>query len=211
MKSHNLTHFLILLLFILSPFNSAQATSTLQVEVIIFQTLALSVWTEEYWPDDKPTPLLENITQLNAKDGYAKPLPETQLTLKKEVGKMTNERGYDVLAHFGWRQPANSSQQAKPILIDTQLQQNRHGISNLLGTMKIYQGRYSHIDIDLELERKIPTPIKQAFARHQQLSNEWLPESWRFHIKESRRIKSGQIHYIDHPIFGVLVKIETIR
>jgi hypothetical protein len=210
MKSRNLNQFLILFLFIFAPLQSAKA-STLQVEVIIFQTLALSGWTEEYWPDDKPAPVLDNITQLNGQDGYAKRLPNSKLSLTKEVEKMTNERGYDVLAHFGWRQPANTSQQAKPILIDSQLQQRRQGVSNLLGTLKIYQGRYAHIDIDLELERRIPGPTKQAFAQHQQLSTEWLAESWRFHIKESRRIKSGQLHYIDHPIFGILVKIDTVR
>lgn len=210
-RTYPLLSTLLLSLIGLLPFTASSANQTVQIEVIIFQSLALSGWTEEYWPSDLDMPKMNNLTQLNAQDNYAKRLTSEQLTLTNEVAKMTTQRGYDVLAHFGWRQQAHANTSAKAILIDTQLQQRRQGVSNLIGTLRMYQGRFSHIEIDLELDRRIPTPIKERFAQHQQIAPEWLPESWRFQIKESRRIRPGQLHYIDHPLFGILVKIDTLR
>lgn len=193
---------------------SVQANDSLPqvyVEVIIFQSLALKGWTEEYWPENQPLPNTSNVTVLNGQDGYARRVGDEQLTLQQERSRMTTDRGYDVLAHFGWIQNAYPRSQAKPIFIDAGIQKRRVGASNLFGTITMYQGRFNHIEIDLELDRRIPHLARERFAEQQQIDLEWLPESWRFQIQESRRVRPGQLHYIDHPIYGILVKVDPIR
>lgn len=182
-----------------------------QVEVIVFQSLALRGWTEEYWPDILELPNTENTTQFNANDHYARLLSEDQFTLKNEVEKMTTDKGYDVLAHFAWRQDALPKEQALPILVDQLVQQRRLESSILFGTIRMYQERFAHVEVNLELDRQIPKAVLERFTAHQQLDIDWLTEGWRFQINESRRVRYGEIHYLDHPIFGVLIKVDRVR
>ncbi|MBE0493882.1 MAG: hypothetical protein IBX48_06020 [Thiomicrospira sp.] len=182
-----------------------------QIEVIVFQSLALRGWTEEYWPDTLELPSTENATQFNAADGYATLLKEASFTLKEEVSKMTTDKGYDVLAHFAWQQPALDREKAIPILIDQFVQQRRLESSILFGTIRMYQERFSHIQVNLELDRQIPQAVLERFTAHQQLDIDWITEGWRFQINESRRVRYGEIHYLDHPIFGILIKVDRVR
>ncbi|WP_052501360.1 CsiV family protein [Thiomicrospira microaerophila] len=207
---------LILSLFIMLLFQpglvgaNPQTEPKIQVEIIIFQSLALRGWTEEYWPDLDGIISTADSRRIAGLDGYAQRLDPDQRTLLEEAGKMTTDRGYDILAHLAWQQPLRSNQLAMPVLIDPSLQLRRANVSRLLGKIRIYQERFIHADVQMELDRQIPTRIRENFANHQQIPIEWLPESWRFKIEESRRVRYGQIHYLDHPIFGVLIKIDRV-
>lgn len=182
-----------------------------QIEVIIFQSLALRGWTEEFWPDSPELPNVDGATFFNSKDNYAKRLPTESLTLHEDIAKMTPEKGYEVLAHFGWQQPALPRDQALPILIDQTAQQHRLDSSILYGSVRMYQERFAHIEVDLELDRTIPQAIRERFAEHQQEDVDWMTEGWRFPLKEARRVRFGQLHYLDHPIYGVLIKVDQVK
>ena len=192
----------------------AQAQDTkppqVQVEVIVFQSLALRGWTEEYWPDLIELPPTENAIHFNSTQAYARLVDADRLTLKDELAKMTTAQGYDVLAHFAWQQPALDRENAKPILIDQFVQRRRLESSILFGTIRMYQERFAHVDVHLELDRQIPTRIRERFAEHQQIDSDWMTEGWRFQLNESRRVRYGQLHYLDHPIFGVLIKVDRV-
>jgi hypothetical protein len=190
---------------------NAQTEPTIQVEIIIFQSLALRGWTEEYWTDFDGITSTSNTARFGGINGYAKLVEPDKLNLLEEVSKMTTDRGYDVLAHIAWQQPLRANQLAIPILIDTSIQQRRANVSPILGKIRLYQERFIHAEVYMELDRQIPIRIRERFADHQQIPFEWLPDSWRFKIDESRRIRYGQIHYLDHPIFGVLIRIDRVQ
>ena len=50
-----------------------------------------------------------------------------------------------------------------------------------------------------------------AFVQNQNITSRETPTHWRFHLKESRKIIPNELHYIDHPLFGALVKIQKIK
>ncbi len=166
-----------------------------KVEILVFESLALKGWTEEYWPDN-----IDMISTNRAK--FLKPLPKSQNMLNKQAAKMTGKRGYHTLFHKSWLVQAKSKKHARQILIH-----NQAG-STIDGTLKFYKSRYPHVEINLELERKIPERIKQEFSEQQNIAVEDLPKFWRFKIKESRKLKSNELHYIDHPLFGALIQIQ---
>lgn len=188
-----------------------KAPPKVQIEVIVFQSLALRGWTEEYWPDILELPDTENATQFNAEDGYARLLKPESFTLNEEVEKMTTEKGYDVLAHFAWRQNALSREEALPVLVDQFVQQRRLESSILFGTIRMYQERFPHVQVNLEIDRQIPHAVLERFTEHQHLDIDWITEGWRFQINESRRVRYGEIHYLDHPIFGILIKVDRVK
>ena len=184
-------------LFLLSFISIAQAEkpAVFKVEVIIFESLALKGWTEERWKDDIEMIDLENAT-------YVKPLDSNENMLNEQAKKMTEKKGYHKLFHQSWLVEAKEEKYATPILIQT----NKG--SDLDGSIVFYKSRYPHIKLNLELNRRIPSRVKEAFALQQNIEIDELPDKWQFTISEARKLKSNQLHYIDHPIFGALVQIQ---
>lgn len=261
-----------------------------QLDVIVFQTLALKGWTEEVWPEDLefielPMTRAEKIleleelkrqqtelmaaehqaslelsseeasttdvppsTQANTKTSeaitdedelsadltpivdpeelkaniralqadlsivnYQNPisLKIEQGLLQTEASLMTPQKGYQILLHKHWEITGYPKKMARPVGLF--YQSNSAYGSQLEGKMTFYKSRYAHVDFELELDRAIPKRVRESFAQQQNLSLDTLPKTWRFQLKESRKIKSGELHYFDHPIFGVLVKMQYIK
>lgn len=205
---------------------TSASSSIVHVEVIIFQTLATRGWTEEYWPltpgimphkdaiklNTEASVIPESPDALDAPEfsAFFNLLPADQLILNDVADSMTPTKGYDILAHFAWQQPALSQNNSPHILIDQYLQINRLETSAIFGGMRAYQERFNHIEVELELDRRIPSSLRERFASYHGMELASLPENWTFLIKESRRIRPGELHYIDHPLFGVIVQISRV-
>ncbi|VAW48435.1 hypothetical protein MNBD_GAMMA03-981 [hydrothermal vent metagenome] len=190
-----------LLVSLIAYHSTAQAnTPNYTIEVIIFENLALKGWTEERWPDEIELPNTQNSVSLSAPQ-------KSRLHLKKRKTQLNNvaakvAKNYRILFHQAWSQNAYSPKKNPTVLIE-----NSRSGSSLLGTVKLYKTRFAHVQFDLEVERRIPSKIREAVAQNQQVDLEYLPTHWRFNLIESRKIKPGELHYIDHPLFGILVKI----
>ncbi|WP_178861557.1 CsiV family protein [Thiomicrorhabdus cannonii] len=209
------------LAFLLSATLPAQAQTDEEVpnytlEVIVFETFALKSWTEEYWPEDVAAPDSENTLNLqDLLNGTLKSpvvgnksmaVKNVALALNNEAAKLTPQRGYRILFHQAWTQNTVDDVQMPKLWIDNSASNNSGSI--LTGTVKLYKSRYAHVDFDLELERRIPDRIRDEFIAHEKLDPTGvIPNTWRFKLEESRKIRPGQLHYIDHPQFGVLVQL----
>ena len=173
------------------------------IEVIVFESLALKGWTEEYWPEEFERPNIEGSTSVFSRGQKPLWINNTNNALNGAVNQL-NKRGYRVLFHQAWSQIAYANKKAPTVLIED----DKKSGANMLGTVRLYKTRYAHVDFDLEFERRIPGKIMTEFLQNQKITTTETPASWRFHLKESRKIKPGELHYIDHPLFGVLVKIQ---
>lgn len=148
------------------------------------------------WPDHAP-PWIQTIQPVEAQD----------YLLKEALQKLTPQKGYTIVYHRAWRQPAYGDHQAVTFAVDDITPKGEQ----LTGTIKFYKNRYAHMEVDFTLWRKIPTPIRARFAQHENLPLTHLPETWPFHLQEARKMKSGEWHYLDHPLFGVLMAIQRIE
>jgi hypothetical protein len=129
-----------------------------------------------------------------------------QRLLQKAVERLTPQKGYRTVAHYSWIQPAITKNQA---LAFTILGSAPFGDA-LTGQVRFYKNRYAHIELSLDMERRIPQKIREAFARHEGLEPDELPETWTFHLSETRKVKSNEWHYFDHPLFGALAVIRRV-
>ena len=171
------------------------------VEVIVFENYALRGWTEEHWPDEIELPMTEESTSVLT-TGKSPLFIETATTSLDTVAqKMSN--GYRILFHQAWSQNAKDTKDAPTVLIESA----QEGGTQMIGTIKLYKTRFAHVEVDLEFEKAIPAKILEAFAENQQRALEELPSHWRFNLTEARKIKGDELHYIDHPLFGVLVQL----
>ena len=183
------------------PAAHADETPNYTIEVIVFENHALKGWTEEQWSDEIELPITEGSTSVFTRDKRPLYIQTRDRSLNEVAKKMSN--GYRILFHQAWSQNASGSKNAPTVLIEN----DRKDGAQMMGTVKLYKTRFAHVEIDLEFEKAIPVQVREAFAENQQIGLEDLPSHWRFNLKEARKIKNGQLHYIDHPLFGVLVQL----
>ena len=140
------------------------------------------------------------------------------LSLTEQVETIKSSGQYQLLRHFAWRQPGLDDEQARairiniggafPIYIPENYQQyddyipasitassaeptRQINTTTLSGVLKVRLGRFLHLDSRL------------AYTE---------PSSgvtWR--LDHSRKMRSRELHYIDNPRFGMLVRIVPVE
>ena len=109
---------------------------------------------------------------------------------------------YHPLVHGGWVQLGLPEDEALPIDLGVL------GVSNPMGSVLLYVSRFLHVKIDMSYQDPAaPEPVAVAGAGG--LAE--LPIKPRYHLTAERSARSGELHYFDHPAFGVLLKITPVR
>ena len=116
-------------------------------------------------------------------------LPDEQLALQDLVRRLENSGEFEVLQQLAWQQPVPERGSPQPIYVN---------LSNgeLQGHLAVTLGRYLHTQATLWLK---PTPTGAA----SDLAGYAL-------LDQSQRMRSGDLHYFDHPLFGLLVRIDKV-
>jgi len=71
------------------------------------------------------------------------------------------------------------------------------------GTIRLHLGRYLHLEVDLLYRNQTEPMASNTFYM---LGEEEQPQTL-FRMHQTRRMRSGELHYFDHPMFGVLALI----
>ena len=80
------------------------------------------------------------------------------------------------------------------------------GVMNPRGTVRVHLSRFLHITLDLTYQgAPDATP---AFGASDRLDE--LVLAPRYRITATRSARSGELHYFDHPAFGVLVRVTPL-
>ena len=145
--------------------------------------------------------------------------------MKEFKDLIRRSRYFRFIGEQSWYQPIPTKDNSFEIFIDSNIERG----SRIYGFIRPYKGRYLHSDveiflaeqiqenensIDKNLNENILTPEGFLFSEKEQsfqkknltnLHDEDLVPM--FQLKESRRLKSGEINYFDHPKFGLLLLI----
>jgi hypothetical protein len=170
------------------------------VEVLVFKNNTPPGAADEVWPVDPGYPDLARATELVPPPGL-NPLPgdtqpfqqlgDTSLTLTAAAARLTSSRDYAPLLHLAWRQPVTAQTDTPAVHVSSEA---TAGVAPALdGAIRVSRSRFLHIDVDL-LYRE---PGAAGAGTTAEL----------FRLQQTRRINSGEVHYFDHPVFGVLVKL----
>lgn len=157
--------------------------------------------------------------------------PASALSLTEEAARLDAGRNRRVLLHLGWNMPVQGED--SPDRIHLFAARALHGRALVDGTLSIHVGRYLHVATNLyatkyELTKK---PLRLFFADRPApavrpqgpgpgpwqpelrypgvgqptLAPQWVPtESIAF--QGARRMRSNELHYLDHPYFGLLIR-----
>lgn len=193
---------LIAILALLGPANAQQAATdqpTYDVEIVIFRHLSTDA-TEELWnlelhtdkgleiPADDASPFESSMPATPQRTEAFPALPAARMKLSAVAGALRRSRDYRPLAHFGWTQPAYARHTAPSISIGDFVP----AASGVSGEIALSRGRYLHLTLDLAF---VPPDA---------------PEQ-RYILQQSRRMRSNERHYIDHPKFGVIALVTPVR
>lgn len=91
---------------------------------------------------------------------------------------------YQVVAHIGWTQPGFPRTDAHYLAVDPLVGAG----AGLGGRISLTRGRYLHLALDVTYQS--PEDAAQKFS-----------------LRQTRRMRSNERHYIDHPKFGVIALV----
>ena len=174
------------------------------VEIVVFDDLQDEGLHAEHWPADPGEPSLEGAIELTHRHEGASDdgrhafrlVDRSELSLGAVWSRLRRSARYRPFLHAGWRLPGLSHKASRPAHVSLRLGNDGAGGERpaVRGTVKVSLARYLQVDVDLLYIR----PASPESATENTTPN-------RFRLVSERRMRSGELHYIDHPLFGVLV------
>jgi len=154
--------------------------------------------------DEKLTP---SVVQ-DAFDEYERELNRTALTpqssslnLQQTANRLKNN-SYRIIDHFSWIQDGRARGSEENVLVQFG-QHFERGFREVEGTIAFSVARFLHLK--LNLWRFVPVP-----QNYDPTETDFESPIFFYEIQESRRLALGEVHYFDHPKFGVLVQIRRL-
>jgi len=159
------------------------------VEIVLFKQKA-PAFNEENWPTDLSAldfsearlPLPNDGMPLSAHEE----LEKSDYALTSEAARLTRQ-GYEVLYHNAWLEQFSPNTQSTLMLVDP--------FGSFEGTVRIERLRYLHVYPEVNLYTADGAEMPGTIIR----------------LDESRRMRSKEIHYIDHPVLGMLVLFRPVK
>lgn len=127
------------------------------------------------------------------------PAPASEKQLGNHAYALNRASGLSVKSHQIWRQQGLPRNLAPWIKLKTES-------PALTGKVRISLSRYLHADFEIQLQNPEWSP---SFSGEAGMNEEMTSKSIPFHV--SRKLKRDKIHYIDHPLAGILLRIERFE
>jgi len=186
--------------FIISTQISADTDTTdsnlYQINIIIFEHISSQALNSEIWLAVTDLPDLENSIEpqlLESEDS------QLQIENRRFSRKIAQKNNYKVLLNIAWQQEIPVTRHGKPIHISG---------DKIDGTITINRDRYFDIKTNLILTEPISYLNTISPGNYSDIPNN---EFTSFQMKQTRRMRSNELNYIDQPLFGMLIKIVPIE
>ena len=180
------------------------------IEIVVFDDLRDEGLHVEHWPADPGEPSLQDAIELTHRhEDESADVPRafrlvsrSDLSLGAVWNGLRRSAHYRPFLHVGWRLPGLPHEAARPAHVSPRLVDGGAGAATRVGserpavhgTLEVSLARYLRIDVDLLYTR----PASRG-------ATEKNTTPARFRLVSERRMRSGELHYIDHPLFGVLI------
>jgi hypothetical protein len=195
MKLLSATRFITAFILLLTSIQS-YADQWYHVEFIVFEQLSSIT-------DEQSPPMSDAITAGSLTPGMATSLiqPATNNTLNSIASRLSSSSQYRVHYHQSWQQYIMRKGSAKAVNIIS-----ADGLVE--GTVRLDKATYLHASVDLWLKKNTGQVNNWSDASSKG-TNINAPRNP--HLLESRRIRSDELDFFDHPKMGALLKITPIK
>lgn len=184
-----------------------------QVEVIVFSRSEANP--QEQWPTDLKLIYPENLLSLKSEgnDEFAM-LPANERLLNPQAATLAKSGSYTLLYHQAWRQMIYGRKTNIAIAGGKVF----NGHQELEGSISLSVAQYLKIQTNVWLTQFVPagTNIAEVFPELPTNPNTSVTEGEKTQeylvkrivkLSQDRSMRSNEVHYIDHPLLGIIVKI----
>ncbi len=179
-----------------------------QFEVLVFQRIAAGAGSTEHWPLDPGEPSRDNAVYLSRGSAVVNnraipfiQLPAEEQQLADTWQTLRRSRDYRPLYLMAWRQQVMAPEQAIPVYFSLP-SDDGSGLPKLEGRVSFGLKRFLHMETDVLLR------LAAAAEAGGQDSLSYPPSYQAYRMQETRRMRSGQLNYLDHPVLGVIAVAE---
>jgi len=186
-----------------------------KVELIAFERLDSQSLAGEVWPVDPGQPDRHNAVQLKPSDNAApvafERLGRKDYSLGPHLWSLSRTRsGVRPLIHRAWVQPIGSARGATAVYLRSSGSVDTNeaatpdaGVDSgpaarMEGTITLSRSRFLHVHVDLLLRRPGPPADNER------------PGVRTYRLQANRRMRVGELHYIDHPAMGLIIKVARL-
>ena len=131
-----------------------------------------------------------------------KKLPSSRYELGGVNKVLKLSSGYRPVYHIAWQQPELTKSRAKKVHIKSRE-------AKIDGTVNLRGGQLLHLDIDMAYFVDPLTESTTSFTEAG-VREETVMRGTYAQMKETRRIKLNELHYFDHPLFGVIMRVTRL-
>ena len=190
----------------------AAASGWYQIELLLFrgQTLpegGTEIWSGTNMPNASGAVALQDPADTRASVVLVSPGARR---LNAHRLQLARSGRYEPLLHRAWRQPVEDESRAQTLYFQLpEPDSGRTGPPLLTGTIRVSRGRFLHADLDVALRE----PGGAGTSASASPAGETTPEASRdriYRMRESRRMRSGELHYLDHPTLGALLQVTPL-
>ncbi len=181
-----------------------------------FQDLFMSVKIEEdsdlsISEDDTPSDI-ESIPTLEVNKSVFEIDSAREFSLSAEVSKIARSRDFRVISTKSWFQFIKDKDAAELIFIDSDFFKG----TRIFGFFQLYKERFLHFNTKLYLSELDPLFTqderlmvgKNVFNEEKELDiYEEKNQKVLYEVVHSKKFRSGELHYVDHPKFGMLIML----
>lgn len=181
-----------------------------------YQDLFMSVKIEEdsdlsFSEDETPSDI-ESIPTLEVNKSVFEIDSAREFSLSAEVSKIARSRDFRVISTKSWFQNIKDEDVAELIFIDS----NFFKGTRIFGFFQLYKERFLHFNTKLYLSELDPLFTqderlmvgKNVFNEEKELDiYEEKNQKVLYEVVHSKKFRSGELHYVDHPKFGMLIKL----
>ena len=206
----------ILILILSLLFSSYTYANWYQVEIIVFEHLYPDTGGEQ-WYNNQGLPDVSNSVELvtdktGGREAY-QVLSSGQHKINGVYSALKSSRDYRPIMHIAWKQPGLTRSKAQYVHI-----RRTEGISDadslqedlvkVDGTVRLRGGHFLYLDIDLAyFFKSLPESMINSAMLDGNLTKQ-ISDYTR--LSESRKIKLNELHYFDHPLFGVITWVRRL-
>lgn len=228
---------LLILLFFALISQNIFAAKLYQVNVIIFSHITSDALSSETWPNKLMFPNTRGAIDLLDQQtiGNYQLRSDDQFGLKNELDTLSKRSDYHVLLTMSWTQPMTSARaskwihiyggqpydqtgqpiqnygldQAATTTLTPQISTDKPNYWEINGKMKVSFQNFYQIYARLYLTE--PESIFDGSTDSNAIGNFQPIPLTTFYLHENRNTRLNEVNYLDHPLFGILIKIIPSR
>lgn len=196
------------------------------VEVIVFQQNTSITTVREELPENTilPDPSQGIALNYGGEGGGYKLLPESSFIMKNQYRQLGASSVYQPIAHLAWRQPIKFGRSGNKVgikagrTLSKQLKiappeaKNEDGshsqrqpsanaatittsqsVHEIQGVLNLSRQKFVHFDVDLVYHKQTSSGVHS------------------YRLQDIRRLKSKEVNFMDHPMFGMLVYVVPLN